>query len=86
MLVCSVLTSYMKSRAEHHLPHLPGGMLERGERMGLLIAGGLFGVMVPVLWLLAAGTTFTVGQRLWVAYREMALLDSASAQQPGEVT
>jgi len=85
VLVCSILTSYMKARAELHLEHLPGGMLERGERMGLLIAGGVFGIMVPVLWLLAVGTTFTVGQRLWVARREMARLDSAPATGPGEV-
>jgi phosphatidylglycerophosphate synthase len=85
VLVCSVLTSYMKARAELHLAHLPGGIMERGERMGLLIAGGIFGIMAPVLWLLAIGTTFTVSQRLWVAHREMTLLDSAGTPQSGEV-
>ncbi len=78
VLVCTVLTSYAKARAELHLQHLPGGMFERGERMGLLVAGSVFGVLVPVLCLLAVGTTYTVGQRLWVAQREMALLDGAS--------
>lgn len=85
VLVCTVLTSYAKARAELHLPHLPGGMLERGERMGLLIIGSVFGWMEPVLALLAVGTTYTVGQRLWVAQREMALLDGSPGANPTEV-
>jgi hypothetical protein len=60
-------------------------MLERGERMGLLIIGSVFGWMEPVLGLLALGTTFTVGQRLWVAQREMALLDGSPGANPTEV-
>jgi phosphatidylglycerophosphate synthase len=84
VLVSTVLTSYAKARAELHLSHLPGGILERGERIGLLAAGALFGVMVPVLWILAVGTTFTAAQRLWAAYREMELMDAASATGSGE--
>jgi CDP-diacylglycerol--glycerol-3-phosphate 3-phosphatidyltransferase len=75
VLISTVLTSYAKARAELHLDHLPGGMLERGERVGLLAAGSILGFMIPVLWLLAIGTTFTAAQRLWVAHREMAILD-----------
>jgi phosphatidylglycerophosphate synthase len=77
VLVCTVLTSYAKARAELHLSHMPGGMFERGERMGLLIAGGILGLMEPVLGLLAVGTTYTLCQRLWVAQREMAILDGS---------
>lgn len=84
VLVCTVLTSYAKARAELHLPHLPGGIFERGERMGLLIAGGILGWMEPVLGLLALGTTYTLGQRLWVAQREMALLDGSPGPNPTE--
>jgi phosphatidylglycerophosphate synthase len=84
VLVCSVLTSYAKARAELHLSHLPGGIFERGERMGLLIAGGVLGLMEPVLGLLAVGTTYTLSQRLWVAQREMALLDGSSGSNPAE--
>ena len=66
---------YAKARAELMIPHLPGGVLERGERVGLLAAGGVFGLMVPALWLLAIGTTWTAGQRIAAAYRELELLD-----------
>lgn len=78
-LVSSVVTSYSKARAELHIEHMPGGLLERGERCGLLIAGSVLGFLVPVLWILAVGTTLTAGQRLRVAYREMALIDAASS-------
>lgn len=78
VLVCTVLTSYAKARAELHIDHLPGGMLERGERMGLLVAGSVFGFLPFAMGALALGTTYTVGQRLIVAQREMALLDSSA--------
>lgn len=85
VLVGTVMTSYTKARAELHIPKLPGGFLERGERIGLIAAGAVFHVMVPVLWLLAAGTTITVVQRFAAAYRQMELLDSGAAQ-PAEQT
>ena len=77
VLVCTVLTSYAKARAELHIAHLPGGMLERGERMGLLVAGSVFGFMPAALYALALGTTYTLGQRLIAAQREMAILDGS---------
>ena len=57
------------------IDRMPGGLLERGERVGLLAAGAILGVLWPVLWLLAVGTVVTVGQRFLYAYREMARLD-----------
>jgi phosphatidylglycerophosphate synthase len=76
ILVASVLTSYAKARAELVLERMPGGLLERGERVGLLAGGAILGWIEPVLWLLAVGTLVTVGQRFLYAYREMARLDS----------
>ena len=84
VLVSSVITSYAKARAELLIPHLPGGLLERGERVGLLAAGGLFGMMVPALWLLAVGTTLTAGQRMAAAWREFDHLDRMAAAR-GEI-
>jgi len=75
ILVASVLTSYAKARAELVLDRMPGGLLERGERVGLLAAGAILGVIWPVLWILAVGTVVTVGQRFIYAYGEMARLD-----------
>ena len=75
ILVASVLTSYAKARAEQMTAPMPGGLLERGERIGLLALGAIFGLLWPVLWVLAIGTVMTVGQRFLYAYREMNRLD-----------
>lgn len=72
ILVGSVLTSYAKARAELEIDHLPGGLLERGERIGLLALGALSGALALVLWLLAIGTTVTAGQRFFYARRALA--------------
>lgn len=82
VLVSSVMTSYAKARAELFVSELRGGIFERGERIGLIAAGGLLGWMVPVLWLLAIGTTLTVIQRFQAAHRGMA---NASLGPPGGV-
>jgi CDP-diacylglycerol--glycerol-3-phosphate 3-phosphatidyltransferase len=71
VLVMSVMTSYAKARAEQVVPHLGGGILERGERIGLLAAGSILGWLEPILWVLAAGTTFTALQRFSLAYRAL---------------
>ena len=76
ILVASVLTSYAKARAELVLDRMPGGLLERGERVGLLAVGAILGLVWPVLWVLAIGTVVTVGQRFLYASREMARLDA----------
>lgn len=74
--IASVLVSYAKARAELFVPVLEGGLFERGERMGLLAAGAILGVLVPALWLLALGGLFTVAQRFRMAYLEMQALDA----------
>ncbi len=78
ILVGSVLTSYARARAELVLDHLPGGLLERGERIGILALGALSGWITPTLWLLAIGTAVTVGQRFLYARRAM------SGEESGE--
>ena len=82
VLVGSVMTSYAKARAELFVPHLDGGMFERGERIGLIALGAILGIMVPVLWLLAIGTSVTVVQRFAGAYRALARIELASPE-PG---
>ncbi|HTF36480.1 MAG TPA: CDP-alcohol phosphatidyltransferase family protein [Myxococcota bacterium] len=82
-LVATVLVSYAKARAELVVPVLEGGLLERGERIGLLAAGAILGFMVPALWIVAVGATITVVQRFSLAYREMAELDASSRRVAG---
>jgi CDP-diacylglycerol--glycerol-3-phosphate 3-phosphatidyltransferase len=77
VLVASVMTSYAKARAEAYVPQLSGGTFERGERVALLAIGGILQVMVPILWLLAIGATFTVVQRFASAHRELAGIELA---------
>lgn len=81
ILVASVLTSYAKARAELMIDRMPGGLLERGERIGLLALGAVSGLLEPVLVVLAIGTSVTVGQRFLYARREMARLDRDDAER-----
>jgi CDP-diacylglycerol--glycerol-3-phosphate 3-phosphatidyltransferase len=76
-LVASVLVSYAQARAELVLPVFRVGFLERAERVLILAAGALFGVMVPALWIVGVGSTITVGQRFWRAYQEMEKIDAS---------
>jgi len=69
-LVLGVLTSYIKARAEGVGIACNVGIVERLERLLLVLFGtGLTGLGVPyalhvALWVLLAGSAVTVGQRL----------------------
>lgn len=78
-LIASVLTSYTRARAEALNISMPGGVVERGERIGLLIAGGILGLMVPALWILAVGSAATVVQRFESARQALDTEQDASA-------
>ncbi|MEZ4280211.1 MAG: CDP-alcohol phosphatidyltransferase family protein [Myxococcota bacterium] len=83
LLVGSVLTSYARARAELVVDHLPGGLLERGERIGLLALGALSGWIEPAVWGVAIGSVLTAGQRFVAARRAMALRAAGSASGDG---
>ena len=74
-LVAGQLISYIKARAEGAGLRVVGGLVERAERLILALAGtGLAGLGVPyaldvALWVLAAASVWTVGQRLAEARR-----------------
>lgn len=74
VLVAGVMVSYSKARAERFVEEFEGGFMERAERMGLVALGGLIGFMQPMLWIVAIGSTITVGQRFGLAYRAMTAL------------
>ena len=80
ILIATVLTSYTKARAELIIDRLPGGFLERGERIGLIAGGSILGILWPILWLLTVGTVVTAGQRFFYAHREMSRLDRFDAE------
>ncbi len=74
-LVSGALVSYAKARAEGLGLRCDVGLAERSERMLVaLVASGLSGLGVPYvlaigLWLLAAASTFTFGQRVLAVHR-----------------
>jgi CDP-diacylglycerol--glycerol-3-phosphate 3-phosphatidyltransferase len=66
----SVMVSYARARAESLIPLCKVGFMERPERLVLLIIGGLFGSMGPVLWVIAVISTITVIHRIYYTWQE----------------
>jgi len=83
-LVVTVLVSYSKACAERIVGPITVGVLERGERVGLIAVGAIFGLVIPALWVVTIGSTITVGQRFAYAHREMTRMDAAERAVPGE--
>ena len=73
-LVLGVLTSYVKARAEGMGLRVDVGLVERTERLILVLVGtGFTGWHIPyalhvALWLLLVGSAITVGQRFAAVY------------------
>jgi len=71
VMVTSLMVSYTRARAEALIGSCKVGFMERPERIVLVILGALFnrwGVMAPVLWLLAVLSTITVIHRIQYTY------------------
>jgi CDP-diacylglycerol--glycerol-3-phosphate 3-phosphatidyltransferase len=66
----SVMVSYARARAESLIPLCKVGFMERPERLVLLIIGGLFLRMGPVLWVIAVISTITVIHRIVYTWQE----------------
>jgi phosphatidylglycerophosphate synthase len=75
--IAAVLVSYAKARAESIVSEFNGGIMERFERVVLLVAGALTGYLPLCLGIVAAGSAITAIQRVVMAYREMARVDAA---------
>jgi CDP-diacylglycerol--glycerol-3-phosphate 3-phosphatidyltransferase len=67
----SVMVSYARARAESLIPLCKVGFMERPERMVLLIIGGAFDRMAPVLWVIAVVSTITVIHRITFTWQEI---------------
>ena len=82
-LVAGMIVSYAKARAEGLGLRCDVGLAERAERLilvllGTLLAGlGLPGALDVLLWVLAAASAITVGQRLVEVRRQAGLADRA---------
>jgi CDP-diacylglycerol--glycerol-3-phosphate 3-phosphatidyltransferase len=71
VMVTSLMVSYTRARAEALIGSCKVGFMERPERIVLIILGALFnhwGVMAPVLWVLATLSTITVINRITYTY------------------
>ncbi len=75
-LVLGVLTSYVKARAEGMGLTCDVGLVERTERLILVLVGtGFAGIGIPYalqvcLWVLLVGSTVTVAQRFAEVHRQ----------------
>jgi len=83
-LIATVLVSYSKACAERIVAPITVGILERGERVGILAAGAITGWIVPALWVVTIGSTITVFQRCERAYRAMEQIDADARAGLGE--
>lgn len=70
-VIGSLMVSYTRARAESLHIECKEGFLQRPERVALLIAGLLFNVILPVLWILAVFTNFTAVQRIVQVYHRI---------------
>jgi CDP-diacylglycerol---glycerol-3-phosphate 3-phosphatidyltransferase len=88
-LVAGALVSYAKARAEGLGLRCDVGIAERSERLLIvLVATGLSGLGVPYvldagLWILAAASAFTFGQRVLAVRQAAAAAARAGAAQAG---
>ncbi|QGU04755.1 phosphatidylinositol phosphate synthase [Corynebacterium comes] len=88
VLVGSQVISYVKARGEASGFSIVGGLIERPERLIIGLTGiGLQGLGVPyavdvAIWVLAAGSVYTVVQRLYMASRD-SQADDHIAPPPG---
>jgi len=58
------LTSYTRARAELSIPSCSIGIMERPERILVLVAGSLMDLLIPALWVLAILGHLTALQRI----------------------
>lgn len=77
-LVFGVVVSYVKARAEGLGLTCNVGFAERAERLIIVLVGVILGAWVPYvlavcLWVLAAATVYTIGQRVVEVRRQLAL-------------
>ena len=68
-LIGTVMVSYTRARAESAGVECKVGLMERGERLLVLIAGAIFDLLVPAVWVVAVGANATALHRIWHTWR-----------------
>jgi CDP-diacylglycerol--glycerol-3-phosphate 3-phosphatidyltransferase len=68
-LMGSVMVSYTRARAESIIGSCAVGLMERPERLVVLIAFSLLGKVMPALWILAVGANLTALRRIIHTWR-----------------
>jgi CDP-diacylglycerol---glycerol-3-phosphate 3-phosphatidyltransferase len=85
VMVTSLMVSYTRARAEALIGSCKVGFMERPERVVLIILGALFdrwGVMAPVLWVLAVLSTVTVIHRISYTYQRTKAIGPVRVMAP----
>lgn len=88
-LVASQVISYCKARAEASGLNGDGGFIERPERLIIVLVGigftglGLWPSVFIAMWILAVGSVFTVGQRLYWVYRSPGACENPASMTAG---
>jgi len=70
VLAASSLVSYQRAKAESLGYQARGGLMERAERVMVLCAGLVFGLLVPALWVMLTLTIVTAVQRFARVWRQ----------------
>jgi CDP-diacylglycerol---glycerol-3-phosphate 3-phosphatidyltransferase len=89
-LACGLCVSYVKARAQSLGLKCDVGLIERPERLIIgLTSIGLSGLGVPYilpigLWALAAGSLFTLGQRMRAVHQDAKRADGTQATESEE--
>ena len=63
-VIGSVMVSYTRARAESVGVECRVGLMERGERLLVLIVGALLDLLVPAVWVVAVGANLTAVHRI----------------------
>ena len=71
VLIGTALVPYARAKAEKVIGQCTVGLMERPERIVLLAVGAIFDFMVPILWILAVSTHFTVVQRIHYTWKQL---------------
>ena len=89
VMITSLMVSYTRARAEALIGKCKVGFMERPERIVLIILGALFnrwGVMAPVLWVLAVLSTITVIHRIRYTYVQTRGMIPVQGEAPPVIT